>query len=174
MNNPTLYPLAMRIVHWLMAALILALLFIGLSMVTSLGVWQYQLLAWHKAAGLVAAFAVLLRLAIRLRANTPKLPDSMPKLQQYAARLTHSAFYLLLLLMPITGYLMQNAAGRPINAFGIAFPQLLSTDLAWYGVFRELHAWCSVLLIMLIILHITAALYHGLIKRDGVLQSMLK
>ncbi|CAM5199106.1 hypothetical protein OURE66S_01572 [Oligella ureolytica] len=56
MNNPTLYPLAMRIVHWLMAALILALLFVGLSMVTSLGVWQYQLLAWHKSCGLSGSF----------------------------------------------------------------------------------------------------------------------
>ncbi|GHG60431.1 type-b cytochrome [Alishewanella longhuensis] len=174
MNNPTVYPLAMRVVHWLMAALILSLLFVGLSMVTSLGLWQYQLLTWHKAAGLVAAVAVVLRLAIRLRLNTPRLPENMPKLQQFAAKLTHLAFYLLLLLMPVTGYLMQNAAGRPINAFGIMLPQLIPTDLAWYGLFRELHAWFSVLLILLIILHITAASYHGLIKRDGVLRSMIR
>lgn len=174
MNKPTHYPIAMRIVHWLMAALILALLFVGLSMVTTLGEWQYQLLSWHKAAGLLAAFAVLLRIGIRLRANTPALPKSMPKVQQLAAKLTHVAFYALLLLMPVSGYLMQNAAGRPITAFGVNFPQFIPTDLAWYGLFRELHAWASIVLILLIILHITAAFYHGLIKRDGVLSSMLK
>lgn len=174
MNKPTHYPIAMRVVHWLMAALIFALLFAGLSMVSSLSSWQYQLLAWHKAAGLVAAFAVLLRLAIRWQAQTPALPASMPKMQQLAAKLTHIAFYLLLVLMPVSGYLMQNAAGRPISAFGVSFPQLIPTDLVWYGLFRELHAWSSVLLMLLIVLHITAALYHGLIKRDGVLSSMLK
>lgn len=174
MNNAAMYPLAMRIMHWLMAALILALLFVGLSMVTSLSAWQYQLLAWHKAAGLVAAFAVVLRFIIRLRSTVPSLPASMPKVQQQLAKLTHLAFYLLLVAMPLTGYLMQNAAGRPLQFLGIPLPQLLSTDLAWYGLLRELHAWCSVLLIMLIVLHITAALYHGVIKADGVLGSMCK
>lgn len=174
MNKITHYPIAMRVVHWLMAALIFALLFVGLSMVSSLSTWQYTLLAWHKVAGLLAALAVLLRLAIRWQAKTPALPASMPKVQQLAAKLTHIAFYLLLLLMPVSGYLMQNAAGRPISVFGLSFPQLIPTDLVWYGLFRELHAWCSLLLMLLIVLHITAALYHGLIKRDAVLSSMLK
>ncbi|WP_423187681.1 cytochrome b [Alishewanella sp. d11] len=174
MNNVQMYPLAMRVMHWLMAALILSLLFVGLSMVTSLGAWQYTLLNWHKTAGLIAALALIVRLGIRLMSTKPALPSSMPKLQYYAAKLTHWAFYLLLGCMPLTGYLMQNAAGRPVMLFGQALPQLISTDLAWYGLFRELHAWLSVLLMALIILHITAALYHGLIKRDGVLKSMLK
>lgn len=174
MNNPTVYPLAMRVVHWLMAALILSLLFVGLSMVTSLGAWQYTLLTWHKMAGLVAAAAVLLRIAIRLSTRAPQLPNSVPLWQQYVAKLTHLAFYLLLLLMPLSGYLMQNAAGRPLTAFGVTLPTLVPTDLAWYGFFRELHAWFSVLLILLIIMHISAALYHGLIKRDGVLNSMTR
>lgn len=172
MNNPAVYPLAMRVVHWLMAALILSLLFVGLSMVTSLGAWQDTLLRWHKMAGLVAAAAVLLRIAIRFSARTPQLPNSVPLWQQYVAKLTHLAFYLLLLLMPLSGYLMQNAAGRPLTVFGVTLPTLVPTDLAWYGFFRELHAWFSMFLILLVVMHISAALYHGLIKRDGVFTSM--
>jgi len=174
MNKPQVYPIAMRLVHWLMAALILSLLFVGLSMVSSLGPWKYTLLQWHKIAGVVALFAVLLRVAIRLSSRTPALPNTIPKWQKAIAKLTHLAFYALLLLMPLSGYLMQNAAGRPLSVFGVSLPSIIATDLAWYGVFRELHAWLSIALILLIILHISAALYHGLIRRDGVLRSMIK
>ncbi|MDP5206204.1 cytochrome b/b6 domain-containing protein, partial [Alishewanella sp. SMS9] len=77
-------------------------------------------------------------------------------------------------LMPLSGYLMQNAAGLPVVLFDVSLPMLLATDLAHYGLLRELHGWASVLLMLLIILHISAALQHGFIKRDGVLASMLK
>ncbi|MCC5852890.1 MAG: cytochrome b, partial [Alkalimonas sp.] len=119
MNKPQSYPLAMRVMHWLMAALVLSLLFAGLTMVKSLGPWQLQLLAWHKAMGLVAMLAIVVRLIIRLRSERPKLPASVPKMQQLAARLTQLGFYLLLFVMPLSGYFMQNAAGRPLSLFGL-------------------------------------------------------
>ena len=174
MNKPHLYPLAMRVMHWLMAALVLSLVFAGLTMVKSLGPWQQQLLAWHKAMGLLAMLAILVRLYIRLRSDTPKLPDSVPKLQQLAAKLTQLGFYILLVVMPLSGYLMQNAAGRPLELFGLSLPSLLNTDLALYGLFREIHGWAALLLVLLLVVHIIAALYHGLVKRDGVFSSMVK
>jgi cytochrome b561 len=76
--------------------------------------------------------------------------------------------------MPLSGYLMQNAAGRPLELFGLSLPSLLNTDLALYGLFREIHGWAALLLVLLLVLHIIAALYHGLIKRDGVFSSMLR
>ncbi|MDP4945888.1 cytochrome b [Alishewanella sp. SMS8] len=174
MNNPATYSLAMRLMHWLMAALVLSLLLAGLTMVSALGAWQQQLLSAHKMAGLLAACAVLLRIYLRLTSQVPALPSSLPLWQQWAAKLTHFAFYLLLVLMPLSGYLMQNAAGLPVVLFDVSLPMLLATDLAHYGLLRELHGWASVLLMLLIILHISAALQHGFIKRDGVLASMLK
>lgn len=174
MNKPLSYPFAMRVMHWLMAALVLSLLFAGLTMVKSLGPWQQQLLSWHKAMGLLAMLAILVRLYIRLRSETPTLPDSVPKLQQLAAKLTQFSFYVLLVVMPVSGYLMQNAAGRPLQLLGIPLPAVIETDLALYGFFREMHGWAALLLVVLIVVHIVAALYHGLIKRDGVLRSMLQ
>lgn len=174
MNKPAVYPLAMRVMHWLMAALVLSLVFAGLTMVKSLGPWQQQLLAWHKAMGMLALLAILIRLYIRLCSNTPQLPNSVPKMQQIAAKLTQNGFYLLLFVMPLSGYLMQNAAGRPLHIFGLSLPSFLDTNLALYGLFREIHGWAALLLVLLIVLHIIAALYHGLIKRDGVFSSMLK
>lgn len=174
MNKPQSYPLAMRVMHWLMAALVLSLLFAGLTMVKSLGPWQQQLLAWHKAMGLIALLAIVVRLIIRLRSEKPTLPASVPKMQQLAAKLTQLGFYLLLFVMPLSGYLMQNAAGRPLSLFGLPLPSLLNTDLALYGLFREVHGWAALLLVLLIVVHILAALYHGLIKRDGVFSSMVR
>lgn len=174
MNNPHSYPLAMRVMHWLMAALVLSLIFAGLTMVKSLGPWQQHLLTWHKAMGLIAFLAIILRLFIRLRSETPTLPDSVPKKQQLAARLTQLGFYVLLFLMPVSGYLMQNAAGRPLQFLGMPLPAFVHTDLALYGLFREIHGWAALLLVLLLVVHIIAAFYHGLIKRDGVFRSMLQ
>ena len=174
MNKPQTYPLAMRVMHWLMAALVLSLLFAGLTMVKSLGPWQQQLLAWHKAMGLIALLAIVVRLIIRLRSETPKLPDTVSKMQQLAAKITQCGFYVLLFVMPLSGYLMQNAAGRPLSLFGLPLPALLNTDLVLYGLFREVHGWAALLLVLLIVVHIVAALYHGLIKQDGVFRSMLR
>ncbi|MEE2024812.1 cytochrome b [Alkalimonas mucilaginosa] len=174
MNKPQSYPLAMRVMHWLMAALVLCLLFAGLTMVKSLGPWQQQLLAWHKAMGLIALLAIVVRLIIRLRSEKPTLPASVPNMQQLAAKLTQLGFYLLLFVMPLSGYLMQNAAGRPLSLFGLPLPSLLHTDLALYGLFREIHGWAALLLVLLIVVHSCAALYHGLIKRDGVFRSMVR
>lgn len=98
----------------------------------------------------------------------------MPKLQQLAAKLTQLGFYGLLIVMPLSGYLMQNAAGRPLELFGLSLPSLLNTDLALYGLLREIHGWAALLLVLLLVVHIIAALYHGLIKRDGVFSSMVK
>lgn len=76
--------------------------------------------------------------------------------------------------MPISGYLMQNAAGRPLSVFGLPLPSLLNTDLALYGLFREIHGWAALRLVLLIVVHIIAVLYQGLVKRDGVFSSMLR
>ena len=74
----------------------------------------------------------------------------------------------------ITGLLMQGAAGRPVSVFGLfTVPPLLPVDLRTYGLLRELHGWGAWGLIALVLLHITAALHHGLVKRDKVLRSML-
>jgi cytochrome b561 len=159
--------------HWLMAALVLSMIFAGLTMVSSLGPWQQQLLSWHKVLGLISLLAVFVRLYIRLRSVTPDLPDSVPKIQQVAAKLTQFGFYLLLIVMPVSGYLMQNAADRPLSLFGLPIPSILDTNLVLYGLFREIHGWSAMLLLVFIVVHIIAALYHGLIRRDGVLQSML-
>lgn len=170
------YPLSMRIFHWGMAALLLSLLFAGLAMVQSLQTWQPTVLTLHKAFGILALVAVILRLANRLRqSTTPDLPSDLPAWQRFSARASHVLLYAAMFAMPISGYLMQSAAGRPVSVFGwFHLPPLIDTNVVTYAVFREMHGWVAVLMILLILLHIGAALHHGLVRKDGVLRSMWK
>ncbi|RUO31112.1 cytochrome b [Aliidiomarina soli] len=176
MTQPvTTFPLSMRIFHWGMAALVLSMIFAGLAMVQSLQTWQPTVLALHKAFGVVALVAVLLRLINRLRSRVPELPSDLPSWQVFAAKASHVLLYAALFAMPISGYLMQSAAGRAVDVFGIfTLPPLMSADLVWYGVFREMHSWVAYALIALLVVHIAAALQHGLLRQDGVLKSMWK
>lgn len=169
------FPLSMRIFHWGMAALLLSLILAGLAMVQSLQPWQVTILALHKAFGVVALIAVILRLINRMRQPIPALPADLPAWQKLAARGSHVLLYAAMIAMPVSGYLMQSAAGRAVDIFGLfSLPPLMSPNLALYGVFREAHGWIAYALIALILVHIAAALQHGLVRKDGVLKSMWK
>lgn len=173
MSQPTTYSLGARIMHWAMALLLLSLLFAGLAMVQSLAPWHLTLLNLHKSFGVIALIAVIVRLIIRLRGTTPALPASVPALQQRIARISHLLLYAAMFAMPLSGYLMQNAAGRPVAVFDVfTLPAILPVSLPLYSFFREMHALVAWALIALVLVHIGAALHHGLIKRDGVLQSI--
>lgn len=173
MIKVTEYSRSMRLLHWIMAVIVLSLLFAGLTMVRSLEPWQFVLLQLHKSFGTIAFILVLIRLMTRFMQPSPELPTSLPKWQRVSARASHVLLYACMLLMPLSGYLMQNAAGRPVEVFAaVTLPALLSVNLVVYGVLREIHAWISLAFIALLIMHIGAALQHGLIRRDGVLRRM--
>jgi cytochrome b561 len=171
MNN---FSRSARWLHWSMALILLSLLFAGLTMVRSLEPWQLPLMQLHKSFGVVAFGLVLVRLAVRMRHTAPPLPADLVSWQRFSAHASHVLLYACMLAMPVSGYLMQNTAGRPIEVFGlVTLPALLDVNLANYGLLREFHGWLAMGFILLILLHIGAALQHGLIRRDGVLRSML-
>ncbi len=109
------YTRSAQVMHWGMAFLILALLIAGLTMVQSLAPWQPVLVSMHKAFGILAMFAVLIRLVIRLQNPPPVLPASVPSWQQLISKMSHVLFYAAMIAMPLSGWLMQSAAGRPVG-----------------------------------------------------------
>ncbi|CUS48021.1 MAG: cytochrome b561 CybB [Idiomarinaceae bacterium HL-53] len=174
MSKVTVYSAPARIIHWAMALLLWSLLFAGLSMVQSLQTWQVELMAIHKSFGVLALLLVIARLTIRLTHEKPDLPAELPHAQKKIAHISHVLLYAAMFAMPLSGYLMQNAAGRPIEVFGLfTLPALIPVNLSAYSFFREMHAWVAWGLIALVLLHIAAALHHGLIRKDSVLKSML-
>ncbi|WP_462160203.1 cytochrome b [Pseudoalteromonas sp. GB56] len=173
-SRVTRYHWSMRALHWAMAALIISMLSAGLAMVKSLEVWQLALLSLHKSTGVLATVLVIFRFVNRCMLPQPTLLGDMPNWQRKAAHGSHYALYALMILMPISGLLMQYFAARPVSVFDLFnIAGALSADIKLYAVFLMFHSFLAVSLIALIALHACAALYHHFIRKDDVLKSML-
>ncbi|MCK2054897.1 cytochrome b/b6 domain-containing protein [Methylobacterium sp. 37f] len=161
-----------RLLHWTMAGLILAMLFIGVAMVTSLAHYQ-ALVALHRPLGIGILVLAVLRLANRWRHPPPDLPADLPGWQRQAAHASHILLYGLMLGLPLIGWAMLSAAGYPIGLAGaLVLPPILPRDPGLYAWLRPLHTVLAYALFGLILAHLGAALMHGLIRRDGVFASM--
>jgi cytochrome b561 len=169
----TRYPALSRWLHWSMALLIIGMVFVGAAMVDSVALWQPTAVKLHKWLGLALLVLVSVRLWQRMRHPAPPLPADLPRLQALGARGSHVALYALMIAMPLVGWAMQGAAGTPVVLpGGWVLPALLAPDLATYGLLRDAHAILAYGLFALVLLHAGAGLYHGLVRRDGVLESM--
>lgn len=161
-----------RTLHWLMAVLILAMLFVGVAMVSSITL-RPALLALHRPIGIALLVLAIVRLVHRLFRRLPALPDDLPAWQRLAAHASHWALYALMLAMPLVGWAMVSAAGNPVVLWGdVHLPAIAAHDPALYSVLRSAHAWLARALLAVILLHLSAALYHAWVRRDGVLRSM--
>lgn len=171
--KPTYFPLSLRVLHWLMAVLVLAMLLIGLGMVASVSPRHAALVAIHKPLGAALLVLVLLRILVRLTHRIPALPSDMPGWQRSAAHLSHLALYGLLLAQPLVGWTMQSAGGYPVVLWGgFELPALVSPSVQLHAILRSAHTVIAYALLATILLHLAAALFHGLIRRDEVLPSM--
>lgn len=163
----------LRVIHWTMALLILSMLFIGVAMVATTGPAYVRLLALHRPLGIGILALALLRLVIRLATGAPPLPADLPAPQKLAAKGSHVLLYAAMIGMPLIGWGMLSAAGyRVALSPSLALPAILPHDLMLYWLLRQAHTVIGVAFFLLILVHLAAALMHGLIRRDGVLQSM--
>ncbi|MGK6323143.1 cytochrome b [Sphingomonas sp. DT-51] len=167
------FALPLRLLHWLMAALVLLMLFIGVGMVSTTGPAYLTLLSLHRPVGIAILVLVLVRWPLRLATGAPPLPADLPRWQQRAAWASHVLLYLALVGMPLIGWGMLSAGGYPVVLTQeLTLPAILPHQLALYAVLRTAHTIVALLFFALILLHLAAALMHGLIRRDGVLRSM--
>lgn len=172
-RRPEYFPLTLRVLHWLMAVLVIAMLLIGLGMVASVSPRHALLVSIHKPLGALLLLLVLVRLFVRLRSQVPGLPANMPGWQQRVAHGSHMLLYALLILQPLVGWAMQSAGGYPVVLVeGHELPALVDPSVWLHSLLRGAHTVIAFLLMATILLHLAAALFHGLVRRDGVLASM--
>jgi cytochrome b561 len=173
-NSKASYGIVAQLLHWLIAALVLAQLAIGLCAANlPVSLARLQWLSRHKSLGLAILVLVLARLAWRLAAPPP-LPDFMPRWECRAALATHRLFYAWLLLAPLAGWLHASASGLSVKWFGLFLvPDLVDKDRALAALFRAVHLGLVATLAALIALHVAAALRHAFVRRDGVAHRML-
>jgi cytochrome b561 len=169
------YTRTARALHWLIALAIPPLMALGLYMEgLPFSPEKLQYYAWHKWAGVTIFFLVLLRLLWRFTHRPPPLPAYMSTLERFAAQTGHALLYLLLLAIPLSGWLMSSAKGVPTVWFGwILLPDLLSRNDALGDVLQTVHQGLNLTLAILVLGHAGAALKHHFMDRDDVLQRML-
>lgn len=172
---PTSFSLPARLLHWLMALLILAMLFIGAGMVASVSERHQVLVQIHKPLGIAILVLAIIRLIVRFTHRVPPLPSDLPAWQRLVAHLSHVMLYALMLLMPLIGWGMLSAGGYPVMlGESLRLPAILPASPLAFAVLRAAHTYLAYLLFLTILAHLGAALFHGLIRRDGVLASMLR
>ena len=170
----TTFSLPARVLHWTMATLILAMLFIGVGMVATVSEKHQWLLAIHKPLGVAILLLAIVRLIVRLRNPPPPLPADLPALQKLAAHLSHWLLYALMIAMPLIGWAMLSAGGYPVMlGSSLRLPAILPENALVFAWLRTAHGVLAYLLFLTFLAHMGAALYHGLIRRDGVLRSMV-
>jgi cytochrome b561 len=162
-----------RLLHWLMAIMVIAMLFIGVSMVSTLMPRYLTLISIHKPLGIAILALAVLRLGLRWRLGAPPLPDDLPRTQALAAKLSHVVLYALLIVMPLVGWGMLSAGGYPVVLYGpLHLSEILPHDDQLHAVLLTTHIVLAYMFFAIILLHAAAALFHGLIRRDGVFRAM--
>jgi cytochrome b561 len=162
-----------RLLHWVMAGLIIAMLLIGIGMVSTAGPAYEVLLSLHRPLGLALLVLVCIRLVVRLAFGAPSLPADLPSWQSLAARASYLLLYLTMVTLPLIGWGMLSAGGYPVKITDmLILPPILPQNIYLFGWLRAAHTVVAFLFFALILGHLSAALFHLLIRRDGVFQSM--
>jgi cytochrome b561 len=167
------FTLPQRGLHWLMAACILAMLFIGVAMVSTVKPAHLTLVSLHKPLGIAILILAVLRIAVRLVSRAPGLPADLPAPMKLAASLSHYLLYALMIAMPLIGWGMVSAGGYPVVLLGgVRLPAILPQSDLLHAALWSAHQVLALAFFAVILLHVAAALFHGLIRRDGVFASM--
>lgn len=167
------FPLMIRLLHWSMAALILAILFIGVGMLSTAGPAYTALLSLHRPLGATLFILAAIRLAIRIQTPAPPLPEDMSSLLRTTVKASHALLYAAMIAMPLIGWAMLSAGGYPVKLGpSLTLPPLVPQDLRLFGLLRMAHTLTAFAFFALILGHFSAALIHAFIRRDGVFSAM--
>ncbi|MBS1220097.1 MAG: putative cytochrome b561 [Proteobacteria bacterium] len=162
------------VLHWLMALLIFAAFPLGLYMADlPLSPDKLKLYSYHKWIGVTVFLLVAVRLGWRLTHTPPPLPDGTPVWQRRVSATVHGLLYLLMIAIPLSGWLMSSAKGFQTVWFGVLpLPDLLEKDRELGDLLAGVHKALNFTLLALVILHVAAAFKHHFIERQPFLQRM--
>lgn len=164
-----------KFLHWIIALLIFTQFVLGwLATSWRLSPTKLDLFVWHKSTGMLILLLALVRVAWRLSHRAPALPVDMPRWERTAAHASHALLYVLMIVMPVAGWVISSAAGVPFRIYWqIPLPAIVAPDKHIADLASATHFSLGILLIALLVLHIGAALRHHFVKRDDVLVRML-
>jgi cytochrome b561 len=169
---PARFTVLARVLHWTTAAMVLATLFIGVFMVTSIADF-HALVTIHEPLGIAIFILVLVRIGWRLTHTPPPFPPGMGPWDRRAATYSERLLYALLLCQPLIGWAMVSASGQPIALFGsLHLPALAPQNSTLFADLLRAHTAAAYLLYLTFAAHLTGVLVHTIVIRDRVLDTM--
>lgn len=177
-SRPLAYSGWQKLLHWVLVLMLFTLIPVGIYMVergaaTGFDAVTNQLFTAHKTFGFAPLLLILLRITLRLRNGSPAPEPGLARMQVIAAEATHGMLYVLMLLVPILGWLGVSAYGATGILGGFNLPSLLGKDTVLAEAILKYHGLAAYALAGFIALHVGAALFHRLVLKDGVLRRML-
>jgi cytochrome b561 len=169
------YPPMSKLLHWLVAAAVLTTLPVSIAMGrVAAGPAQDFLFNFHKSLGILILVLMVLRLINRVVAGAPPPEPGIEPWHKVMSSAVHGLLYVLLVTMPIVGWIANSAYGAATPFFGLfTLPKLVADNEALAKQLFTLHTWAGFLVILLAGMHIGGALFHYVVRRDQVLQRML-
>ena len=175
-GRPRCYDRVARRLHWLNAICVVVTMLLGWGVVGAprQGGLQALLITLHGSFGLVILALMALWASWRLGRRPPPLSPVLRRIEALLARATHASLLLLFVAMPLSGYVSLCAAGRPPSLFGVVtLPPLVAPSGRLSQAAIAVHLGGEFVVYALLAMHIAAALLHGVVRRDGVLEAML-
>jgi cytochrome b561 len=169
------YPATSKLLHWLVAICVLTTAPVAIAMTrVGKGPTQDILYSFHKSLGVLILILMILRLINRLAVGALSADPDIELWQKAVSSIVHTSFYVLLLAMPIVGYIANSAYGAPTPFFRLFdLPPIVGKNEELATQLFAFHRWAGWLLIALVLMHVGAALYHQFIRGDNVLKRML-
>jgi len=174
MSNPrTQFTALMRVLHWTMAAMVLTMLGIGVTMVASLADY-HVLVSIHRPLGAGILVLVVVRFVVRRLSPLPPFPPTMSRLERVAAAASEYTLYGVMVVLPLVGWGMLSAARYPVVLVGsVHLPFILPHGAMLYATLRRAHTVLAYVLFLAFLAHVGAILLHTLLVRDGMLFRMV-
>jgi cytochrome b561 len=169
------YTVTARVLHWVTALVIVLMIPLGVIIGNDLGgSLQNSLYSLHESLGALLIPLVLARIGHRLMHPPLRLPQDIPPLQRVAAEVTHVGLYVLLVVQPLVGWIATSASGAPVNVLGLfALPPIAPENRVFSEQLFVLHGLIGFAIAGLVAAHISAALYHHVVRKDRVLMRMI-
>jgi cytochrome b561 len=169
----TKYNLYLRILHWLMAFLIISLTAIGYGMTEfteQSSLLRRNLYDLHKSLGILVALLIINRIIVRLITKSPSYSPAISRVNIILAKLLHFSMYILMISVAFSGFLMCYLSKRDLLFFGYKIPKFLNNNIDLAGILHEFHVILPYVLLGCFVLHILATIKHIYVDRDNIFQ----
>ncbi|KPK47077.1 MAG: hypothetical protein AMJ84_07195 [Acidithiobacillales bacterium SM23_46] len=174
-NTETSWGSIAKLMHWGIAALIIAQIVLGLVAVGwRLSPTKLNLFIWHKSLGILLLALIAARLLWRFANPTPRLPADSPGWERRAAHASHALLYICMFGLPVSGWIINSAANVPLRVFWLfPLPAITAPNKALAETMKLVHLGLIITLCVALAIHVAAALRHHFIKRTDILTRML-